>query len=182
LFRFADKWDYLMMTLGTLGGLGLGAATPVFILFWGNFTDVFSSGPDVIVDEARKQLLNFVYLGIGTLFLGWTMIFCWFVSGERQASTCRKAYFACLLRQEIGWFDCVNQSSLSSNFSADTLTYQGAIGEKMATMIQAIGTGIGGFAVAFSQGWLMTLVCLGGIPVLILSGAIYMRSMGMKAK
>ena len=41
LFRFADSYDYIMMVLGTLGAVGLGASTPLFILFWGDFTDVF---------------------------------------------------------------------------------------------------------------------------------------------
>jgi ATP-binding cassette, subfamily B (MDR/TAP), member 1 len=182
MFRFADKFDYTMMVVGTLGGLALGASTPVFILFWGQFTDVFSSNIDVIVEEAKNQLLKFIYLGIGALLLGWAMVTGWTITGERQAVACRKAYFASLLRQEIGWFDCINQSGLSSNFSADTLTFQGALGEKMAVMLQAIGTGIGGFAVAFSQGWLMTLVCLAGIPIIALSGALYMRSLQMKAK
>jgi ATP-binding cassette subfamily B (MDR/TAP) protein 1 len=73
-------------------------------------------------------LKKFIYLSIGTLFAGWLMITCWLISGERQATLCRKTYFATLLRQEIGWFDCINQSELSSNFTSDTQTFQGAIG------------------------------------------------------
>ena len=88
-----------MMTIGTIGGLAVGASFPIFLLFWGEFTDVFNSSPDVIVDAAAKQLLKFVYLSIGTLFMGWCMIAGWIITGERQAVACRKAYFASLLRQ-----------------------------------------------------------------------------------
>ena len=49
-------------------------------------------------------------------------------------------------------------------------------------MLQSIGTCIGGFSVAFSQGWLMTLVCLAGFPAIALSGMLYMRSLQAKAK
>ena len=66
-----------MMFLGTFGGLALGAATPIFILFWGEFTDVFNADINVIVDQARDQLFKFIYLGIGTLMLGWLQIACW---------------------------------------------------------------------------------------------------------
>lgn len=59
---------------------------------------------------ALEVLKKFIYLGIGALFAGWLMISCWLISGERQATACRKAYFTSLLRQEIGWFDCINQS------------------------------------------------------------------------
>lgn len=71
---------------------------------------------------------------------------------------------------------------MSSSFSSDTLAYQGALGEKIAIMIQAVGTGIGGITVAFTQGWLMTLVCLAGIPLIGISGFIYMRSLQLKSK
>ncbi len=52
MFRFADKYDKIMMFVGTFGGLALGATTPVFILFWGDFTNVFSSSIDSIVHAA----------------------------------------------------------------------------------------------------------------------------------
>lgn len=70
-----------MMVIGTLGGLALGASTPVFILFWGEFTDVFNQSIDAIVEEAKQILLKFIYLGIGTLIMGWAMISCWIITG-----------------------------------------------------------------------------------------------------
>ena len=99
-----------MMFFGTLGALGLGAATPVFIFFWGQFTNVFGESVDQIVTLDGDILLKFVYLGIGALFAGWVMITCWLITGARQATVCRKKYFSTLLKQEIGWFDCINQS------------------------------------------------------------------------
>jgi threonine/homoserine/homoserine lactone efflux protein len=99
MFRFADKFDYFMMIAGSLGGLALGVCTPLFILFWGQFTNVFGQSVDQIVEESLKELIKFIYLGIGTLFVGWVMIACWLITGERQAAACRKAYFATLLKQ-----------------------------------------------------------------------------------
>lgn len=32
---------------------------------------------------------------------------------------------------------------------------------------------IAGFAIAFSKGWLMTLVCIAGLPLIFVGGAIY---------
>jgi ATP-binding cassette subfamily B (MDR/TAP) protein 1 len=71
---------------------------------------------------------------------------------------------------------------LSSNFTADTLTFQGALGEKIAVMIHVGGTFIAGFIIAFTSGWLMTLVCLAGIPVIGFSGYLYMQSLQKKSK
>ncbi len=49
-------------------------------------------------------------------------------------------------------------------------------------MIQVGGTFISGFIIAFVQGWLMTLVCLAGIPVIGIAGYLYMRSLQLKSK
>lgn len=110
MFRLADKTDYILMTLGTIGAIGLGASTPLFILFWGDFTNVFGESKNQIVDMALEVLKKFIYLACGAFVAGWLMISCWLISGERQANLCRKTYFAQLLRQEIGWFDCINQA------------------------------------------------------------------------
>lgn len=81
MFRFADSFDYLMMTIGTIGALGLGASTPLFILFWGDFTNVFGESNDQIVSMALEVLKKFFYLAIGAFFAGWMMISCWLISG-----------------------------------------------------------------------------------------------------
>lgn len=52
----------------------------------------------------------------------------------------------------------------------------------MAIMLQAIGTALGGFIIAFTQGWLMTLVCLAAFPIIAISGYLYMRSLQTKSK
>ena len=49
-------------------------------------------------------------------------------------------------------------------------------------MLQSLGTFIGGFSVAFSQGWLMALVCLAGFPIIAFAGMVYMRSLQAKSK
>ena len=80
------------------------------------------------MSAAFAVLLKFIYLGIGSLFAAWAMVTLWGITGRRQSAACKKAYFSALLKQEIGWFDCVNQSELSSNFSSDTVTFEGAVG------------------------------------------------------
>lgn len=77
------------------------------------------------------------------------------------------------MQQEIGWFDCIDQSELSTNFTTDTFAFQGGIGEKVATLIQLCGVFIGGFAIAFYKGWLMTLVIVATLPLTAIAGYFY---------
>lgn len=41
LFSFADKWDHLLMTAGSLGAVAHGAAMPAFFLLFGELINGF---------------------------------------------------------------------------------------------------------------------------------------------
>ena len=161
------------MAIGTIAALAMGTALPVFSLLMGTITDTFALGGDPMVAAAKTAMFQFIYIGLGVFVAGWLMFACWMISGERQSIACRKAYLKSLLRQEIGWFDMINQSELASKFTTDSFTFSGAIGQKVSTIIMTIGMFIAGFAIAFSKGWLMTLVVLCSLPAIGLSGWLY---------
>lgn len=98
-----------MMLVGSLAAITMGVAYPAFSFIMGKMIDNFAS-PDEMVDKAKDTMLIFIYVGIGALFAGWLMFACWMITGERQAIACRKAYLRSLLKQEIGWFDVINQN------------------------------------------------------------------------
>ena len=87
-----------------------------------------------------------------------------------------------MLRQEIGWFDTINQSELATKFATDCFAFQGAIGEKVSTMIMTLSMFIAGFAIAFTYGWLMTLVVLCSLPFIALGGALFAGASAKKDK
>lgn len=126
------------------------------------------------------MFILFVEIGIGVFGSGWIMIACWLITGERQSMRCRKEYLKSLLRQEIGWFDLVNQSELTSQFSTDTVAFQGAISDKIPMVMYVIAMGIAGLIIAFVKGWLLTLVLFGVFPLLIGSMYLYMRHIQIK--
>lgn len=109
LFRFAVKFDLGLMILGSICAIGLGITIPIFPLLWGN---MFNSYNDInaMVDESKNLLFNFLYIGAAAIIAGWGMFACWIITGERQGIASRKEYLRSLLRQEIGWFDMINQS------------------------------------------------------------------------
>ena len=81
MFRFADKLDIIMMTVGTVGALCLGASTPLFVMFWGDFTNTLSESSDNIVDESKVVLIKLVIVGIVAWISGWAMIAGYLISG-----------------------------------------------------------------------------------------------------
>ncbi|XP_006396374.2 ABC transporter B family member 3 isoform X2 [Eutrema salsugineum] len=174
LFAFSDSTDVLLMIVGSIGAIGNGLGFPLMTLFFGDLIDTVGShltNRD-IVDIVSKVCLKFVYLGLGTLVAAFLQVSCWIITGERQAARIRSLYLKTILRQDIGFFDAdTNTGEVVGRMSGDTVLIQDAMGEKVGKFIQLIATFLGGYALAFVKGWLLTLVMLTSIPLLAISGA-----------
>ncbi|XP_010522857.1 PREDICTED: ABC transporter B family member 11-like [Tarenaya hassleriana] len=175
LFAFADSMDVFLMIFGTIGAIGNGVCMPLMTVIFGDLIDSFGENQNNnkdIVDIVSKVCLKFVYLGLGTLAAAFLEVACWMITGERQAARIRSLYLRTILRQDIAFFDVeTNTGEVVGRMSGDTVLIQEAMGEKVGKFIQLISTFIGGFAVAFVKGWLLTLVMLSSIPLLAMAGA-----------
>ncbi|XP_057415709.1 ABC transporter B family member 11-like [Lotus japonicus] len=174
LFSFADPFDQLLMFLGTFGAIGNGISMPVMTLIFGNMINAFGSTTNSkeVVDEVSKVSLKFVYLGAGTFIASLLQSTCWMISGERQAARIRGLYLQNILRQDVSFFDTeTNTGEVVGRMSGDTALIQEAMGEKVGQFLSLVATFIAGFVVAFTKGWLLTLVMLSIIPLIALSGA-----------
>ena len=98
LFRFATTTDVILIVIGSISAAAMGVALPAFAILWGDMTDSFGDSAQM-EEAAKKSMLNFIYIGIGTFVGGWLMFACWMISGERQGIACRKAYLRSLLQQ-----------------------------------------------------------------------------------
>lgn len=83
-----------------------------------------------------------------------------------MAVKCRKQYMKSLLRQDVGWFDTINQYELSSQFNNDSIAYQRAIGEKVGSMLNIFAMFACGLAIALAVRWTMTLVIFATLPII----------------
>lgn len=70
-----------------------------------------------ILDIAKEHALYFCLIAIGAFTLGFTSIFCFTVSAERQIRVIRKLFFRSIMRQDMEWFDTHESSELSTRFS-----------------------------------------------------------------
>lgn len=82
----------------------------------------------------------------------------------------------------MGWFDTINQSELATKFATDCFAFQGAIGEKVSTLIMTISMFVAGFIIAFIKGWVMTLVIICSLPFIALGGFLFMSASAKKDK
>lgn len=98
-------------------------------------------------------------------------MFCWMVTGERQAARIRGLYLQAILRQDIAFFDMeTSTGDVIGRMSGDTILIQEAMSVKVGNFIQVMSSFVGGFAIAFIKGWLLTLVLCSCIPALVIAG------------
>ncbi|KAF5733430.1 ATP binding cassette subfamily B4 isoform 1 [Tripterygium wilfordii] len=175
LFAFADSTDILLMIIGAIGAIGNGLCMPLMTILFGDMINSFGANQtnDDVVKAVSKVALKFVYLSIGAGFASFLQVTCWIVTGEKQAARIRGLYLKTILRQDIAFFDLeTNTGEVIGRMSGDTVLIQDAMGEKVGKCIQLLATFIGGFAIAFIKGWLLTLVMLSSIPLLVISGGV----------
>ncbi|KAF5475222.1 hypothetical protein F2P56_007052 [Juglans regia] len=172
LFSFADSLDVVLMILGTIGAAANGLSQPLMTLIFGKLINSFgASDPSHVIKQVSKVSLDFVYLAIATGIVAFLQVACWTVSGERQASRIRGLYLKTILRQDIAFFDTqTTTGEVIGRMSGDTILIQDAMGEKVGKFVQFVSTFLGGFAVAFAKGWLLTVVLLSCIPPIVIAG------------
>ncbi|PNT70777.1 hypothetical protein BRADI_2g17710v3 [Brachypodium distachyon] len=179
LFKNADAMDVVLMLVGTVGAIAAGMSQVVMTIVFGRMVDAFGGAtPSTVLPRVNRVVLEFVYLGIGTLPACFLQISCWTVTGERQANRIRSLYLESVLTQDMEFFDTETKGGqVVSGICADTIVIQEAMGEKVGKFLHLFTTFLGGFVVAFIKGWLLTLVMLSTIPPIIFAAGIVSKMM-----
>ncbi|KAL1292815.1 hypothetical protein HN51_053374 [Arachis hypogaea] len=177
LFSFADFYDCVLMSVGSIGACVHGASVPVFFIFFGNMINVTGLAflhPKQASHQVAKYSLDFVYLSIVILFASWTEVACWMHSGERQAAKMRMAYLRSILNQDITLFDTnASSAELISAITTDIILVQDALSEKAGNFLHYISRFVAGFAIGFARVWQISLVTLAIVPLIALAGGAY---------
>jgi ATP-binding cassette, subfamily B (MDR/TAP), member 1 len=120
------------------------------------------------------------------------------LTGERQTQRLREKYVHAILSQEIGWFDSVGATELSTKVAdvigkvstlqlidwssilmtamASFMQIGDGMGRKMGDMIQYIAQVVGSFVIGFYLSWRLTVVLLASFPLIACAGAFMIQS------
>ncbi|KAM3361926.1 ABC transporter B family member 9-like isoform X2 [Capsicum galapagoense] len=173
LFSFAHRVDIALMTIGTIGAIGEGLTQPLMTLIFGQIINSFGtpSSSNEVLHKVSKVAIYYVYLAIASAIACFLQMSCWMVTGERQATRIRGLYLKTILRQDIGFFDTeTTTGEVIGRMSGDTILIQDALGDKVGKFVKLLSTFVGGFIIAFSKGWLLSLVLVSCIPALVIAG------------
>ncbi|KAI3957312.1 hypothetical protein MKW98_003033 [Papaver atlanticum] len=176
LFRFADRLDYVLMGIGTVGALVHGCSLPVFLRFFADLVNSFGSNAnnvDKMMQEVLKYAFYFLVVGAAIWASSWAEISCWMWTGERQSTKMRIKYLEAALSQDIQYFDTeVRTSDVVFAINSDAVMVQDAISEKLGNFIHYMATFVSGFVVGFTAAWQLALVTLAVVPLIAIVGGI----------
>ena len=173
-YKFLSCCDIVIVIFAVFGSIGTGIALPLFALFFG---DTVTQLENVIsgaqfVEKFREMCLNFVYVGVGTLFSGTLMVTLWTYNGRIITKRLRDNYFKIIMLQEQGYFDQTNTYEFCFKVGNQTQEIENGLGIKVGNAIFAVAMFISSFIVGYYTSWKLSLVISSILPVFLIGGLI----------
>ncbi|KIH63939.1 ABC transporter, ATP-binding protein [Ancylostoma duodenale] len=106
---------------------------------------------------------------------------CFLTVCENLVNQLRREFFKAILRQDITWFDKNHSGTLATKLFDNLERVKEGTGDKLGLMIQFVAQFFGGFVVAFSYDWKLTLIMMSLAPFMIICGAFIAKLMASAA-
>jgi ABC-type multidrug transport system fused ATPase/permease subunit len=201
LFRYGNSFDYTLMIIGALVAIVTGMGMPFLSIIMGNMSQSFINMTTLI--EIKKNnsesvtwdptILEYttdrfshdvidkvmwsVYMGFGLLLSALVQVTCFLVASENMMHRMRKAFFKSVLRQNIAWYDMNNSGTLATKLFDNLERIKEGTGDKVALAVQFTAQFFGGFVIAFTYDWKLTLIMMSLSPLMILTGVFLAKLM-----
>lgn len=138
-----------------------------FILFAGSYcrNDSFRGG-ELVVNETAYSFLIFLQF---TAFA---------LSGSKLTERVRRKAFACLLRQELAYFDQPenNSGAICARLASDALALQDMSGTRLGMIFESFSMLVFGLALGIWFSWQLTLIAYVTLFVLFILSALEVRA------
>ncbi|XP_069589185.1 bile salt export pump-like [Ranitomeya imitator] len=165
------EWPYLVF--GSIGAAINGTLTPLYAVLFSQVLGTFSLEDEVQqTKDINGICVLFVIIAGMSLITQFLQGYCFAKSGELLTRRLRRVGFQSMLGQEIGWFDDANNSpgALTTRLATDASQIQGATGSQIGMIVTSITNIAASFIIAFYFSWKLSLVVLGFLPLIGLSG------------
>ncbi|GBP59400.1 Multidrug resistance protein 1 [Eumeta japonica] len=164
-----SKPEWKSVTAASLCSLFGGFAMPIFSVVFGDFIGTLSvTDEDYIRQQTRTYALMFVGIGMLSGLTNFVQVFFYSVSGDLLTQRLRRLMLHNLLEQELSFFDEKSNSTgaLCSKLSGEAFV-QGATGQRIGTVVQAMGTFSLALVLALVYEWRVGLVAMCFVPFLV---------------
>ncbi|ORX85114.1 multidrug resistance protein 1 [Anaeromyces robustus] len=189
-----NKPYWLPNTLGFIGALFNGVMQPAFAFIFSSALNTFTKSGDKLIEGGRFWGIMFIFLGLCNFISFYFYIGGFIIAAEYLSYDLRKQMYNNMIRQEVGYFDtnkigdgseeAGSQGPHGSPNSTGTLTAKLAteaglvngLNTNIGQVFQQVVTVVGGFIIAFCNGWKLTLILLCAVPFLFLGSILKAKS------
>ncbi|XP_044500941.1 ABC transporter B family member 2-like [Mangifera indica] len=175
--------DWMYGVVGTIGALIAGAQMPLFALGVSQALVSYYMDWDTTCREVKKITILFACAAVVTVIVHAIEHLCFGIMGERLTLRVREMMFSAILRNEIGWFDDINNSSsiLASRLESEASLLRTIVVDRSSILLQNVGLVVASFIIAFILNWRLTIVVIATYPLIIsghISERIFMQGYG----
>ncbi|XP_068633659.1 ATP-dependent translocase ABCB1-like [Battus philenor] len=163
----APEWK--SASAASLCSLLSGFAMPLFAVVMGDFMGVLSNPNTVeVLVQVERYAIIFFLIGIISGIVNFVVVYFYGVAGENLTMRLRVLLFKNMLQQEVAYFDDKANSTgvLCARLSGEAAAVQGATGQRIGTVLQAIGTVLFSVVLALYYQWQVGLISMCSVPLM----------------
>ncbi|RID52957.1 hypothetical protein BRARA_G00386 [Brassica rapa] len=168
---------------GLLGSLMTGSQMPLFALGISQALVSYYMDWETTQKEVKRLSILFCCSSVITLISHAIEHTTFGIMGERLTLRIRQMVFSAILRNEIGWFDRVDNTSsmLASQLENDSNLLRTILVDRSASLLENFSVVVTSFIISFILNWRLTLVVLATYPLIIsghISEKLFMQGYG----
>jgi len=180
--RKMSEMDFSYLMIGAIGAMFSGGMFPLWGIVFGEMIDLLykpvdcdssddcsSSDYDEVADDMQHD--SFVVAVWWTLIIlqtlvGYSLMYYGLgVASERLNKRVREAAFISLIRQEVGFFDTLNPSSLTSQLQNDVTLLSAFTSQPVRVIVMNIFSVLIGILISFIYMWPLALMAMATLPL-----------------
>ncbi|KAJ8773928.1 hypothetical protein K2173_009359 [Erythroxylum novogranatense] len=175
--------DWIYGVIGTISAFIAGTQMPLFALGVSQALVAFYMDWDTTCHEIKKIAILFCCGAVLSVIVYSIEHLSFGIMGARLTDRVREKMFSAILRNEIGWFDDLNNSSslLTSRLETDATLLRAIVVDRSTILLQNVGLVVAAFVIAFILNWRITLVVIATYPLIIsghISEKLFMQGYG----
>ncbi|KAL1548027.1 (ABC) transporter [Salvia divinorum] len=176
--------DWFYGISGTICAFIAGAQFPLFALGVTQALVSYYMDWDTTRREVKKIAFLFTGGAVVTVIVHAITHLSFGIMGERLTLRVREKMFNAMLRNEIGWFDDVNNTSamLASRLESEATLLKTVVVDHSTILLQNVGLVVTSFVIAFMLNWRLTLIVIATYPLIIsghISEKLFMKGYGV---